>query len=121
MITLLQVRQMPQFGKGAQKPWTDLYIQDSYARGVQRARYEMGNIGMAVPSIDKTGGIHTSMGTPFHMERVALLYTRTYTELKNITNEMSNQLSKVLSQGMIDGGWPAGNCPEIKQNNIRDW
>lgn len=103
---LLQVRQMPQFGKGAQKPWTDLYIQDSYARGVQRARYEMRNIGMAVPGIDKTGGIHTSMGTPFHMERVALLYTRTYTELKNITNEMSNQLSKVLSQGMIDGDGP---------------
>lgn len=103
---LLQVRQMPQYGKGIQKGWTDLYIEDSYKRGVQRARYEMGKVGMAVPDIDATGGIHTSMGMPMHMDRVGLLYTRTYNELKNITNEMSNQLSKVLSQGMIDGDGP---------------
>jgi len=104
---LLQVRKMPQYGKGVQKSWTDMYIEDSYKRGIQRARYEMGKVGMTVPGIEQTGGIHTSMGMPMHMDRVGLLYTRTYNELKNITNEMSNQLSKVLSKGMIDGDGPA--------------
>lgn len=104
---LLTLGNMPQLGQARQQAWTDLYVADSYKRGVQRARYEMGKAGMPVPSLDKTGGISASMSTPFHLDRVGMIYIRTYEDLKDITTTMSNQISKVLSQGIIDGDGPA--------------
>lgn len=103
---ILTVARMPQIGAAANAAWTDMYVQDSYKRGVMRARYEMGSAGMMVPSIETTGGITASMSTPFHMDRVGVLYTRTFNELQNITSAMDNQISKVLAQGLIDGDGP---------------
>lgn len=86
--------------------WTNKYITDSYKRGLIRARNEMRKAGMDVPTIDDSGGIDTVMGTPFHMDMLGLLYLRTFTDLTNVTSAMSSQISKVLSQGMIDGDNP---------------
>jgi len=104
---LLQTTTINQLGKAIKQPWTNLYISDSYKRGVQRARYEMGRIGMSVPGIDVTGGIAASMSTPYHMDRVGMMYTRTFEDLKGITASMDSQISRVLSQGMVDGDGPA--------------
>jgi len=104
---LLKIRHLPQYGTGVQQGWTDMYIEDSYKRGVQRARYEIGKTGMAVPSIEESGGVSISMGTPFHMDRVGLLYTRTYNELKGVTDTMAKQMSSVLATAMVDGDGPA--------------
>ena len=68
-----------------------------------RARYEMKKAGFDIPSINDTGGIDISMSTPFHIDRLGLIYTRTYNELKGITNAMSQQISRVLAEGMMNG------------------
>jgi SPP1 gp7 family putative phage head morphogenesis protein len=47
-----------------------------------------------------------SMMTPLHMDRLGLLYTRTYTDLKGITAAMDTQISRILTQGMADGDGP---------------
>jgi SPP1 gp7 family putative phage head morphogenesis protein len=103
---ILQTTKMQQIGSSANAAWTDMYVSDSYKRGVQRARYEMGSSGMEIPPLEATGGIAASMGTPFHMDRVGVLYTRTFSELKGITSSMDSQLSRILSQGIIDGDNP---------------
>ena len=103
---ILTVTRMPQLGAATNVAWTDMYVQDSYKRGVIRARHEMGAAGMMVPSIETTGGITASMSTPFHMDRVGVLYSRVFSELQNITSAMDNQISKVLAQGLIDGDGP---------------
>jgi len=103
---LLEVRTIPQIGMAAEEPWTNLYIQDSYKRGVIRARYELDKAGFDVPTMDYTGGINASMSTPFHTDRVGLLYTRVFEDLKGITNAMAQQISRVLSQGIADGDNP---------------
>jgi len=74
---LLSIGEMQQIGAGIESAWTNLYILDSYKRGIIRARQEMRNAGMNVPTIDQTGGILLAIGTPIHLDRLGLLYTRT--------------------------------------------
>jgi len=103
---LLEVTHMPHAGISADVAWTDQYIEDSYKRGVIRAREEMQKAGYPVPSIADSGGVMASMSTPFHMDRLGLLYTRTFTGLKGITDVMDHQISQVLTQGIGDGDNP---------------
>ncbi len=104
---LLKVGTFEQIGRAVEAVWTNLYVFDSYKRGVIRARYELGKAGVKLPSIEESGGIDMVMGLPFHMDRVGLLFTRVFTELQGITAVMDVQISKILAQGLIDGDGPA--------------
>ena len=104
---LLTVSQYQQVGQAVEAAWTNLYISDSYKRGIIRARYELKKAGIDVPSIDDTGGINMSMGTPFHVDRLGLLFTRVFNDLKGITEAMDMQISRILAQGIADGDGPA--------------
>jgi SPP1 gp7 family putative phage head morphogenesis protein len=86
--------------------WANTFITDTYKRGIQRARYEMKKAGYDVPTIGATGGVEVSFGLPMNITNVELLYSRVYSELKGITDDMSKQISIVLSQGMADGDNP---------------
>ncbi|MFA5935020.1 MAG: phage minor head protein [Candidatus Paceibacterota bacterium] len=104
---LLSVQQFEQIGESIDKAWQNLYITDSYKRGVIRARYELQKAGFKnIPSIDATGGIEMSMMTPLHMDRLGLLYSRVYSDLKGITAAMDTQISRILTQGIADGDGP---------------
>lgn len=103
---LLKIGEIQQAGLGVEGEWTNKYVFDSYKRGVIRARYEMKKAGYKTPSIDETGGIEVSMSTPFHLDRLGLLYTRTFSELKGVTSAMDGQISRVLAQGIADGDNP---------------
>jgi len=103
---LLEIREYGQVGTAVEGAWTNKYVYDSYKRGVIRARYELKKAGFNIPSIQETGGIEISMGTPFHVDRLGLLYTRVFSELKGITAQMDQQISRVLAQGLADGDNP---------------
>ena len=104
---MLEIRYIQQLGTSTEAAWTNMYIQDSYKRGVIRARYEMKVAGYEVPSLEQTGGIQAAMQQPFHMDRVGLLYTRTFNDLRGITDAMDHQISRVLAEGMANGDGPA--------------
>lgn len=110
---LIQTTTINTSGTPIDKAWTDQYIADSYKRGVTRARYEMGTAGMGTPGIEETGGISASMSTPFHMDRVGMLYARTFEDLKGITAAMDANISRILSQGMVDGDGPRSLAGKI--------
>lgn len=103
---LLEITTMPQLGQASEGSWTNRYISDSYQRGVIRARYELARAGYAAPSIEASGGLGMVMTLPFHVDRVGLLYTRTFSELKGITGAMDQVVSRTLAQGMADGDNP---------------
>lgn len=104
---ILDVKEYKQIGSAIDAAWTNLYIVDSYKRGIIRARYELTKAGYtSVPGIEATGGISVSMNVPLHMDRLGLLYTRTYSELKGVTASMEQQMARVLTQGMADGDNP---------------
>ena len=103
---ILTAKDLEQVGASISGAWTNKYVYDSYKRGMIRARYELQKAGFGVPSIDQTGGAEISMGTPFHMDRLGVLYSRVFSELKGITQAMDSQISRVLTQGIMDGDNP---------------
>lgn len=104
---LLEIEEFPQVGGAIEQPWTNKYVRDSYKRGVMRARRELRKAGFNnVPSIEASGGINIVMGTPFHVDRLGLLFTRIFNELEGITEAMNQQISRVLAQGIADGDGP---------------
>jgi len=103
---ILELETMQQIGTGIEKRWSDLYIKDSYARGIQRARWELAKAGYEVAGIEATGGIAASLAMPFHVDRLGLLYSRTFSELKGVTAAMDQQISRVLAQAVADGEGP---------------
>ncbi|MBU0973847.1 MAG: minor capsid protein [Proteobacteria bacterium] len=103
---ILQTSTQQQVGKAIESSWANIYIEDSYKKGVIRARYELQKRGFGVPGMDATGGIGMSMATPLHADRLGLLYSRAYSELKGITTAMDTQISRILSQGIADGDNP---------------
>lgn len=100
---ILQVAQFTQVGTGVEAAWTNIFIQDSYRRGVIRARQQLRQAGFDIPTLEATGGIAASMSLSFHVDRVGLLFTRAFGDLKGITDAMASQISRVLSQGIADG------------------
>jgi len=100
---IITTREYQRIGSAVEAAWTNVYIQDSYKRGIMRARYELQKAGYDVPSIEDTGGIVASMSTPFHVDAMGLLFTRVFTDLKGITSAMDAQISRVLAQGIADG------------------
>jgi SPP1 gp7 family putative phage head morphogenesis protein len=91
-----------------EEPWTNVYVQSAYQRGISRARAELRKKGYDVPPT--TGftpmgrnPITVAMNQPFHADRLAMVYTRTFSELQGITDAMDQQISRVLAQGMVEG------------------
>ena len=92
-----------QSGQAINNAWTNVYITDTYERGRQRALIELKKAGYTIP---EDAALGASLSTPFHADRLGLLYTRTFNELKGITDAMNNQISRVLSEGMMNGDSP---------------
>jgi len=103
---IIDVVDIPQIGDAVISQWTGKYITESYKRGVERARQEMIKAGYTVPLIEITGGTWGAMQVPLHVQTVGLMYLRTFNDLKGITDAMSQQISRILSQGLIDGTNP---------------
>lgn len=82
--------------------WFNKYIGDAYKRGVIRALGEIRKGGYETTPFD----INSIMSEMFHKERIELLYTRVYSDLKGITGQMEQQISRVLTQGLIKGDNP---------------
>lgn len=101
--SIIETVRIPQIGTGIDSAWTDIFIKDSYQRGVQRARDELLRGKYAVPSMEVTGGISASMLQPMHIDRVGVAYSRTYDGLKGISHQMDMQISHVLAKGLADG------------------
>jgi hypothetical protein len=109
---ILTIQDIEQVGTGVEAVWTNLFIADSYKRGVIRARYEMLLAGHIIPSIEDSGGIMAIVNQPFHVDRLGLLYTRVFKDLKGITDAMDSTISRILAQGLARRGWP---CPSSKK------
>lgn len=107
-LGLLEIVTFRQLGQSVESAWTDKYVLSAYQKGIARARQELNKQSSGrIPTIEASGGIVAAFNSlPIHSERAGLLYTRVYNDLKGITNAMDQQISRVLSQGMIEGRGP---------------
>lgn len=100
---ILEVMRGRGLGGIAEAAWTDTYIRAAYGRGMSMGRQTLISEGWKVPTVAETGGIDILMQGPFHADRVGLLYTRVFEDLKGITATMDTQISRVLSEGLSRG------------------
>jgi len=104
---ILEVTSREQLGRSIDSAWTNKYIRSAYQRGIERGRQEMKNGGHDVRTVrELPGGINYAFNQPFHMDKVGAIYTRTFTELVGVTQAMDQQISRVLTQGLVDGIGP---------------
>lgn len=95
-----------QLGASLNPIWANKYLLDSYERGVSRAQQELKAAGFDIPDLRVVGGMKTLLSTPMHLDRLGILYSRAFTELKGITEAMDKQLSIILTKGLMDGVGP---------------
>ena len=101
------------------EPWSNIYVRSAYQRGlayaldnVRRNSAELGALlGMVEsdlpPTFRNTGELVSMlMNQPFHADRLGLMYTRVFDELKGVTRDMDNRISQVLTRGMAEGKNP---------------
>ena len=94
-------------GPAGPEPWTNTYVRSAYQKGLASGRANLRAAGADLPSFTSAGAsFATVMNQPFHAERLALIYQRTFTDLKGITEWQSTQISRVLTQGMAEGIGP---------------
>jgi SPP1 gp7 family putative phage head morphogenesis protein len=103
---ILEVELYEQIGDAINDAWTNVYIKQAYERGILRGRQELEIAGFDVPSIAETGGLAASFAYPMHADRAGLIFLRTFTDLKGITDAMGSQISKILAQGITEGKHP---------------
>jgi len=99
---LLELVKHQQLGFPIEEPWANIYIKRAYEKGITRARSELRKI-QRVPDLSKTGGLAAALQNPFHADRLGVLYTRTFGELKGITSSLDTLLSRVLTEGIAMG------------------
>ena len=79
---ILEVIPYAQLGQAIEQAWTNKFIQSAFQKGIYMARQELKKAGYAMP--DFLPDIDVIFNAPFYLERVGLVYTRTYTDLKGI-------------------------------------
>lgn len=103
---ILDIHTWPQIGSSIEQAWMNTYIDAAYRRGIHRGRSELNRAGYYVPGGVTQAALVAAFNSPFHADRVGLLYTRVYHDLKGITEQMSMQISRLLAQGMAEGKNP---------------
>lgn len=104
---ILEIIEVPQIGAGIEGAWTNKYVDAAYRRGIKRARQQARITGTDIATwMMDSEGIQMAMRSPFHVDRVGLLFSRVYQDLKGITANMDTQISRVLSMGMAEGRGP---------------
>jgi len=103
--SILQMVRRPGLARGT-GAWSDIYIQSAYQKGILRGRHELRNAGVDIPAYSSQEAMSAMFNKPFHAERVGLLFTRTFNELKGIDREMDQAISRVLAQGLAEGRNP---------------
>lgn len=105
--------------------WSDVYIQSAYQQAIRKARRELRRQGYDVPPDQVIGGrdsVITSFNAPFHADRVALAYTRTFNGMKGLTDSIKKDMSRVLAQGLAEGRSPydiAKGVSDLVDGNIK--
>ena len=89
---------------GIESPWTNVFIDSAYARGIRRGRNELRRGGYAVPAFEEiTGGIAGVMNQPYHADRIGVIYSRTFEDLRSVTQVMNAQIRRKIADGLTTG------------------
>jgi SPP1 gp7 family putative phage head morphogenesis protein len=106
--------------------WLERYIKEAYEKGQGRAFDDaMKKYGEKYPQeykskVDYYQGsrdefLRSSFRSPASAERVSLLASRAYTDLKGVTQTMSTQMNRILTDSIIQGRGPKETARELSK------
>jgi hypothetical protein len=105
-----------------EEPWTNLYIDSAYRKAVWRKRTELVRAGAEVVPVDAIpGGVGAIMNQPVHAERLAILYSRTFEDLKTAASAVNAEARRKLIDGLTTGltrGLAEGKSPLVIAREI---
>ena len=101
-------------------PWTAEYVGSAYRTGVVRA-YNDTRRTVALDNIDFYNGgrsefLESSFTHGERMSKLQFLYTRSFEELRGITSIMSQQMNRILANGIANGQGAATIARELSNN-----
>lgn len=90
------------------KPWTAKHIESAFKKGRTQAfarakRKELAALGEAAAGKIQEDFLKTSFGSAERASKVELLATRSFEQLRGISAQMSQNMNRILAQGMIEG------------------
>lgn len=85
-----------------ERAWSDVYVRSAYQRGMAQSAAELRRKGADVAP----EWVSDAFTRPFHVDRAGLSATRTFEQLRGITDTMSQQISRVLAEGLTQGKGP---------------
>jgi len=92
-------------------PWTAKYVDSAYKKGSIRAYTDVHKASLAESPDFYNGSkaqfLKSAFSQPERLSKLRFLYTRSYEDLKGISNAMSQQISRVLADGLSQGVGPA--------------
>lgn len=96
------------------QPWLSEYIQSAYKRGATNAY--LSALQAKYPAAVATtlqDFLRVSFGAGETVDKLRLLYLRSFEDLKGITADMGAQISRILAQGLADGTGVTSIAKEI--------
>ena len=97
---------------GSPTGWQNKYIRASYSVGVNHADKALAAIvpdvvrkafGFGVP---EAGALAQTLNAPIHVEKLQLLFSRNFSELRGITDAQGQNLSRIVTEGLATGQSP---------------
>jgi len=101
-LGILEMRPGETLGRAANRAWSNLYIRSAYQKGMQQSASKLRQQGADVAP----EWVTDAFNRPFNADRVGLAYTRTFNDLKGVTDAMDGQISRVLAEGLAQGKGP---------------
>ncbi len=118
---ILEITYTPGKSTVSRKPWEKMYIQSAYKKGMERSEKQLRKMGVKTTPFPNVPifSVDVMFNLPIHADRIGLLYTRSFNELKGITDVMDQKISRSLAQGMAEGRGPREIARDlIKEVNI---
>lgn len=98
--------------RAADRAWTNTYVASAYQKGLEDAGAKLRQAGADV----QQSWIENAFNRPIHADRAGLIFTRTFTELRGITESMDQRISRVLAEGIANGRNPLAIARDINQS-----
>jgi len=92
------------------RPWLAEYVESAYKKGIIRAFTDVRKReGLRTEDFLKGSEsefLRSSFGAPESVEKLELLYTRAFEQLKDVSESVSSKLSVILADGLASGSSP---------------
>lgn len=88
--------------------WSDKYITSTFKKGIADGIDKMKRVRVQLPIVPRPGrsAYEAAFLAPVNADAVALMYTRAFDELKGITKQMAQVMSRSLAESLAEGRGP---------------